>query len=358
MKKRILHIGLVLIVTLLIINPQKSVEYASEALSLCATIIIPTLFPFFVCSGLLIYSGFCQVLSNFLCPVMRPLFNVNGSGAAAFILGIISGYPQGALTTCQLYEKSYLSKTEAERLLAFTSNSGPLFIMGAVGIALYHSPKTGVILYVVHIISAIFTGVIFRFYKRKTYSADTMEITVEEKSFPEIFSVALQSSTQSILSVCASVIFFSVISSIAMDYIPVSGNLKAILKGVMEFVGGVTAISYTRMPIIYKLAISAGIVGFAGFSVHLQVMNIVSRYGLSLFPYFIGKTVQGVISVILAILLLRFVPSNVQTFSSLAKTMGGAFYINSLFVILSVLCVFFMGLSAVLYLWFSRKYNR
>ena len=187
MRKKILYASLVGVTLLLILNPQKSVMYAQNAMELCGSVIVPSLFPFFVCSGLLIYSGFCELLAKAMQPVMKPMFNVNGSGAAAFVLGIISGYPLGAVTACRLYEKNYLSKTETERLLAFCNNSGPLFILGAVGISMYHNPRIGIALYAAHILSAILTGLLFRFYRKNDFNAPAAELGVEEKSFSEMF---------------------------------------------------------------------------------------------------------------------------------------------------------------------------
>ena len=357
MKKRLLYAALIFITLLLIINPQKSVMYAQNGLSLCQSVIIPSLFPFFVCSGLLIYSGFCEILAKLLQPVMKPLFNINGSGAAAFVLGIISGYPLGAVTACQLYEKSYLSKTEAERLLAFCNNSGPLFILGAVGISLYHNPKIGIILYISHILSALITGIIFRFYNKNSFNAPVSAINVEDKSFSQIFSTVLANSLQSIITVCGAVIFFSVISSIITDLIPLSGNIKGAVIGLLEFVTGVSAISQSSMPLFEKLVLSAGVVGFAGLSVHIQVMSVVSKYNLSLTPYIIGKGIQGVIAMLLTIILLRLIPSGLPVFSPSSLEISGAFAMNSLFVILTVISTLFIALAGGIFAIFCKLHK-
>ena len=166
MKKNIMYILIIFITFLILISPQNAIKFAREGLDLCYEMIIPSLFPFFICSGLLIYSGFAEVLTRIFTPVMLPLFRINGSGASAFVLGIISGYPLGAVTACSLYESNYLSKTETERLLAFCNNSGPLFILGSVGISLYHSPQTGWLLYIAHLLAALTVGIIFRFYNK------------------------------------------------------------------------------------------------------------------------------------------------------------------------------------------------
>ena len=74
---------------------------------------------------------------------MNPLFNVPGEGSYAFIMGIISGYPVGAKIINKFVEEGTCTKSEAERMLAFTNNSGPLFIIGTVGISLFGDIKIG-----------------------------------------------------------------------------------------------------------------------------------------------------------------------------------------------------------------------
>ncbi len=60
-----------------------------------------------------------------------------GIGAYAFIMGIISGYPVGAKIVTEFRKNGNCSRAEAERLLAFTNNSGPLFIIGTVGVSMF-----------------------------------------------------------------------------------------------------------------------------------------------------------------------------------------------------------------------------
>lgn len=57
-----------------------------------------------------------------------------GSGAFALAMGITSGYPVGAKVASDLYKDNLCSKIEAERLIAFTNSSGPLFVIGAIGV--------------------------------------------------------------------------------------------------------------------------------------------------------------------------------------------------------------------------------
>ena len=194
-------------VALLVANAQKAIGYSRDALNLCFEMIVPTLFPFFICSGLLIYSGFCEVMARAFRFCMYPLFKVAPAGSSAFVLGIVSGYPLGAVTAGELYANNYLSKSEAERLLSFCSNSGPLFILGSVGMAVYSDMRLGAAMYVTHILAAITVGVLFRFYGRNKHSSPPTIMTTPERGMGEIFDIALQNGIRSILTVCGAVLF-------------------------------------------------------------------------------------------------------------------------------------------------------
>lgn len=349
MKKLFTYIIVCAVTLILILNPDKSVYYARNALLLCAEIIIPSLFPFFVCSGLLIYSGFCEILAKLFSPVMKPLFNVNSSGAAAFVLGIISGYPLGAVTACQLYRGMYISKTEAERLLCFCNNSGPLFIMGAVGVSMYHSTRVGIVLYIAHILGAFTVGILSRFYRSSDFCAPRSTITLQNTS--SVFSSAVSNSIQSILTVCATVVFCSVISSLVLDMISVNSYLKAMINGVCEFVSGLDRVSALDSTLMSKLLISAWICAFAGISVHLQVMGVVGDSGLSLKPYVFGKFLHGLFSVLYTYIILRLMPISQTVFSFMQqdKRISAGFYISSGFCVTCVALIAVLSVTGLIF---------
>ena len=293
MKKLYLILTLVL-TALLILKGADAILYVKDALYLCTEMIIPPLFPFFVCSGILIYSGFCQSISKIFAPVMKPLFNVNANGSIAFILGIISGYPLGAVTACQLYEAGYVSKSETERLLAFCNNSGPLFILGSVGIGLYAGLDVGIILYVSHILGAVLVGICMRSYSKDKHTAPDYKLSVDEKSMSEIFSASLTNAANSMLNICAAVVFFSTASRLLIDALPF--EMPPFVYGLFEFSSGNKYIAESGYAPIQKLIMASVITGFAGLSVHMQVLSKTASKGLSMKPYIIGKIMHGLFS--------------------------------------------------------------
>ena len=346
MKKIFLPLVSIAVIMLILANAQSAVNYAKDAMYLCCEMIVPTLFPFFICSGILIYSGFCEWLSKAFRFCMKPLFNVSPMGSSAFVLGIISGYPLGAVTAGELYKNSYITKTEAERLLAFCNNSGPLFILGSIGVAMYSDIHYGVILYTAHIIAALIVGGIFRFYRYRDYTAPKTIMTTPDRTAGEVFNIALQTSIQNILTVCGAVILFSMASRLFLDLIYVPPEIDAVLSGILEFVTGSVKISNLTLPVMRRLILTAVIVGFAGLSVHIQVIAVIAKYELSLLPYFIGKILHGIIAGILTaayfsrypITTAVMAPSMTKTLAaSSAAEMTAAAVVVSLCIVFSVL---------------------
>lgn len=125
----------------LLIFSENNLLAAQDGIMLWSTKVLPSLFPFFIATELLCRTNFAHILGKFLNKFMKPLFNVPGESAIALILGSISGYPVGAKIVCNLKKEKVISKIEAERLIAYTNNSGPLFILSTVGISLFGNKK-------------------------------------------------------------------------------------------------------------------------------------------------------------------------------------------------------------------------
>ena len=105
----------------LVAAPGEAIAGAKDGLTLCFNVIVPSLFPFFVLSSLVVDLGLAAYLGRAMEGLMRPLFRVSGSCAAAVALGFIGGYPVGARTALQLYQQGLCSKPEAERQIGRAS---------------------------------------------------------------------------------------------------------------------------------------------------------------------------------------------------------------------------------------------
>ncbi len=319
----------ILFVLCLILFSGSAVKAAQNGLALWAGVVVPSLFPFFVASEIINSTGFIKTSGILLEPVMRPVFNVPGCASFALLLGVTSGYPVGAKLTADLRSNGLLSKNEAERLLAFTNNSGPLFIVGAVGTGMYGSSVIGIFLLACHIFACLTVGVLFRFYKRpgrsriketrksdllKTFKTRLASQRIQADGFGSILGNAIRNSVSTILAIGGFIVLFAVIIQLlsetgligalagALSHIlsPLGldrGVLTGVLSGVFEITTGSGIVSrLAAVPLSVKLPAVSLIIGWAGLSVHFQVMSIISGTDIRIMPYILGKALQGAIA--------------------------------------------------------------
>lgn len=298
---------LMLLIVLLILQSNQVITAIQNALLLCYKTVIPSLFPFFVLVGMLTSGSFIKKVTKWLSPCMKPLFRVSGTGALPFAIGIISGYPMGAKMTTELYQKGAITKEEAMRLLPFTNNSGPLFIIGAVGVGMLKNINIGIFLYIIHILSALLVGLCFRFYKAEdnSYSHHT---SFSSSSHTPTFSEVMTSSVNTMILICGFIVFFSAVSACLSPIIDRLGNTSLYIKSILEVTNGAHLMTQTDYPTTITISLLSFIIGFGGICVMLQVAGITSPAGLSLKSYVYGKTLQGILAAALSFCLYPLFP--------------------------------------------------
>lgn len=329
--------GLLCCITALLLYPAESVTAGREGLNLCCNVIIPSLFPFFVLSSLAVELGLVSYLGRLLAPVMGPLFRVPGEGGAALALGFVGGYPVGARTTLSLYEKGLCTRTEAERMLAFCNNSGPAFILGVVGIGVFSSGRAGLLLYLAHAAASVCVGLLFRFYKGKETSPRQRRPAPRFAAprFSAAFTGSVRDAFAATLNICAFVIFFTVV----IHLLSLTGALPALaqglgqllaplgfrpewgerlLTGLLELSSGVWSLS-AGGGLTGRLGLAAFMLGWAGLSVHCQVLSFLGGSGLSVKPYFLGKLLHGGLSALFTAGLNRLFPLETTVSSTLVE---------------------------------------
>lgn len=333
-KKNIIPTIFLIFTICLVIFSKSNLSASKDGLLLWANNIIPSLLPFFIATELLSNTNIIYKLGHILEPIMKPFFNVPGIGSFALIMGIISGYPTGAKIVSNLMENKLCTKEEAERMIAFTNNSGPLFILGTVGISMFGDNTIGVLLLITHILACITVGMIFKFWKinKNSNKKNTTNILsnnqdVTFSNLGEILSKSILSSIKTILIIGGFVVLFSVILSI-LQTSKIINILSIILlplfnifgidnpnfplgfiSGIFEVTNGlsqISAIPYKN--ISTNIIITAFILGFGGLSVMLQVYSIISKSNISIKPYIIGKILHGIIASIYTFIIIYTIP--------------------------------------------------
>ena len=283
---------------LVAVMPDVAADGVRSGLSLCAGVIIPSLFPFFVLSGMLSRLGLPELLAGLSGGTPKLWLT-------PFLLGICGGYPVGAAALAQLVEDGRLSPPEAEKLLPACNNTGPAFIIGAAGSAVFGSVTAGVILYICHISAAVITGLIFS----RGCGGNAAAAAIPQGSIGAVLSRSVKSAVSSILNVCGFVVFFSVVSRMLERsgfMVRASGELasalglelhftQALLRGLLELGGGIGAMAGLELT-AGNAALAAFILGFGSLSVHCQTMAVTERANIKCARHFAGRIVHGLVS--------------------------------------------------------------
>lgn len=146
--------------------PEASLAAGLRGLSVWWDVLFPSLFPFFVISDALLGFGVVHLFGTLLDPLMRPLFRIPGSGGFVAAMGYVSGYPVGARLTAKLREQNLVTREEGERLVAFTTSSDPIFLLGAVSVGFFHDARLGLILAVAHYGGGLLVGLLMSLHGR------------------------------------------------------------------------------------------------------------------------------------------------------------------------------------------------
>ena len=332
-KKNFIPILLLFFILSLLLFSTSTLNAAKSGLVMWATSVVPSLFPFLVATELLLNTQIPYLLGTLFKNVMKPLFNIQGEGAFAFILGVICGYPIGAKIICEFRKKNTLSKLECERLLGFINNSNPMFILGIIGSCFYGSQIIGILLLISHILSSITTGIFFRFWKytnkisnRTVSNIKDSYNTINKSNFITLLSNSIVSSVNSIFMIGGFIVLFSVFISILnssnilnilvlmlspffrLIHIPTI-FISPLITGMLEITNGIHIISSISIKALsINIILTSFILGTGGISVFLQILSIVSKTDLSIKPYIYGKLLQSILSAFYTFLLIKIFP--------------------------------------------------
>mgnify|MGYP004507860083 CR=1 FL=1 len=316
-KKIILSITILAVLILLIIDPKTNIDACLKGIKLWATSILPALFPFFFLTAILAELGFIQKLGNLFSPATKALYKTPGISGYIYLMSIISGYPVGAKTTADLYEKNYISRGQACKITTFTSTSGPLFIVGTVGVSMFGSAKLGYLILISHILGAFLNGIIYR----NTFKEDVCPLKVYTQSANNVLEDVMFGSIKSILVVGGYIALFYMLITMLNSYHIFSplNNLLALLthtnpsvtgaftNGLIEVTRGCLDVSTLGFCLKKALVICTGLISFGGLSIHMQALTFLKKFDMPLGFYFRAKVTQTLISVGLAYLFSFFI---------------------------------------------------
>jgi len=258
----------------------------SFSISIWVESLFPSLFPFFVVSNLLLNYGFVDILGGLFKNIMPRLFSLPREASFVFAISLISGFPSGAKYTTELVSKGIISHEEASHLLTFTHYSNPLFILGMIGEFLLGNKNLGFLILVCHVMSGILVGVLLS--KRNDIvlsKSKNFSLKKKRDSFGMILKNSIQDALSTLFLMLGIVTVFLVFTTIFKNVFHFNEFLQTIFTGLLEMTQGVYGVNNLSISILQKAMLMTFFISFGGFSVHSQVLSIISSQKIK-YKYF------------------------------------------------------------------------
>lgn len=319
--------------------PEKTLEASLRGVSVWWEVLFPALFPFFVLSDIMLGFGVVHFAGKLLDPFMRPVFRLPGIGGFVVAMGFVSGYPVGAKLTSKLMEQRMLNRDQGERLVAMTTTSDPIFLIGAVCIGFFGSLEPALVLAVAHYGSALTIGVLSRYRADKDAAAETptpgprregrlraalasmhQARLADGRPFAVMLQQSLQSSLALMMIVGGLVVFFSATMTLLVDsgalvlfHHAIAGFLElfrlsphlapALINGTFEVTIGAKSAAGSgaagaSLPLVDRVAAAAFVLSWAGLSVHAQVAGLMSRTPWRYIPFARDRLLHGLLAMV------------------------------------------------------------
>ncbi len=283
---------------------MKHTELASEAvgrgLVLCARVMIPSLFPFMVIAELTVRSGVGRVVARPVARLLKHVFGVGEAGSCALVLGALCGFPVGARVAAAYYRGGELDTREFNHVLCFCNVPSSAFLIGAVGHSLFGDARIGRAMLALCLGAAALIGLLFRFLlpHRVAVSEKPPPVSVPDNGASgSLLSASIASAAGGMQSVCATVLVFSALVGVLGQYadaLGLSDVARGAVFGLLELSTGVAEAS-AFADAKAAAVLCAAMAGWAGLSVHCQILSVCDGCPLALVPFWISRLLQGLL---------------------------------------------------------------
>lgn len=312
-KKLILIMIVCILLGAIIINPAIYITSCLNGIIVWATVVLPALLPFMFFTKTLTELGVAEILATKF-KLFPKIFKVPSVAVYVFVLSILSGYPVGAKIVADLYESGNITKEEAYKITTFTSNSGPMFILGSVGIGMFANKKLGIIILISHILGALINGLVYRNHKEKNLEKNKKIIVKNNLSLGELMwntvnSVLIIGGFIALFFVIIEILnnlhIFSPISNLFSSIFNCNSNIfNAIFNGIFEITRGCLDISKLGLNEFFSGLLCTFIISFGGLATAMQAFVFLKKFDMR-FSFFIKqKITHAIFASIISIIIL------------------------------------------------------
>ncbi len=301
-KNFIIIIFLLVMMSLILLYPETSIETVLSGTSIFIKNVFPSLFPFFIITDLLSEYNFIKIITNHT-RFLNKILKINKNSSYALIFSMISGFPSGAKLTKELLDKNLISLEEAQNLIRFTHFSNPIFIIGTVGSILLKNGNLALIILVSHFLGNFVMAILINERTKELRGIETEE---NHKSFITVLNNSITKTFNTLMLLLGIIITFLLIVSFINKLFNPNIYLKIIINGILEMTSGITLVSHSPFNLVTKGLIITIFLSFGGLSIHLQVMSILEDTKIEYKSFFKARILHSIISAIIYLVIINF----------------------------------------------------
>lgn len=298
----IIIISFIILLFSILTNNKLVNDTINYSLNIWVNNLIPSMFPFFIISDILISYNIINFIPKFITNIFSKIFNTNPISTTIFFLSLISGFPSSARNIKNYYTKGLISKDEANHILLFTHFANPIFILSTVSIFFLNNKTYGYIILISHYLPNFIIGLILR-NKSTITNKNYTENSLICQSFSKTLITSIKSSIDTLLLILGTLTSFLIVSSFIIKFLNFSPYPSTILKGILEITMGLKSLSELNISDIYKVVISTMFISFGGLSVHLQITSQITDTDINYSNFLITRIYHAIISGLLAYLI-------------------------------------------------------
>jgi sporulation integral membrane protein YlbJ len=278
-------------------------------------------------------DGMVAGASNTTADVLRPLFNLPGSSGFIIAVSYLSGFPLCAILSNKLRGAGLCTKNEGERLLSFTSNASPLFMLGAVSIGMYGNPALGPLIAGIHYLSNLICGLVLKTFSPSQASAALKKKRVlrgalkafaassqlRRKGFGQLLGETVRNTGLTLITIGGFITFFSVLVGILQEagifnlllqlFYPLTvflnidtSLLQGIFYGFFEITIGIKEVSNSSSDLLAQLLAIEALLAWNGLAIQAQVTGMIMDSDLMATKYFLTRLLQIPVAILITFL--------------------------------------------------------
>ena len=304
---------------LLLIFPSAAAAGAKNGIGYCLQILVPSLYPFMVLSVFVVKCGLSEKIGRLFEAPAHAVLKLPGSTAVTILMSMIGGYPTGARSVAALYENGSISESQAARMLCFCVNSGPAFVISAVGAGFLKSQQAGVILFASQILASFLLGLISGITAKDEPARKSVHKLKPLKTANALIASA-SDAAHAMISMCCFVVLFAALLNLLRLWVT-SPRSAAVLSGLLEVTGGCSDFAKLGMP----LWTVSFIIGWGGICVHFQVLSSVEKIQVGLPRFLLFRLLHGTFAALITAGLVRAFPLSEEVFSNTAAPLAANF---------------------------------